>query len=411
MSINSGLYSIATDGYSIFVSNANRSYVSRISPEGIIDISYIPITRPISIAVRRDILFVQTKSFIHVYEIGVYYQATNKGIIRFDSSDIYPSMIFNPYDNLLYISNYEKGTITTMTSSGRFTRFLEGQVGVSGLCIASKILYFSNDIQNKVSFRTNDITQECLSIPHPRGLSSSQNGLYICYGVNNDYGIALHKLSTNEYTNVFNLYLNGNLPLTVTTIGDSIYYTMYQRNEVYKNDSLYKTIAYIDISFNPNTEITQSVVTKNPNCLNNPAFIGLINLRTIGSNPNNPIIPVTTLVGRSQGSNVKIDAGTGMSYDVLKMRRKAEILKYKGIENKTGNTLTKKQQISNVINYGGSYRYSQAKINKLIQEQNCILGLNKGIPIEKTAPTKSGIIDPNYEGYYLNSYIPYHPSL
>jgi hypothetical protein len=396
MRVNSAFYSIATYGYSIFVSNTSRNYVSRISPEGILDISYIIITRPLSIAVRTNILFVQTKNFIHVYDIGLYYQATIKSTLRFESSDIYPSMVFNQYDNLLYISNYERGTITTMTSLGIFTRIIRDIVGVSGLCIASKILYYSNDIQNTLSFYTNNIFQECLSISHPRGLSTSQNGIYICYGLKNDYGIALHKPSTDEYTNVFSLYTIGNIPLTVTTIGDSFYYTLYQMNEVYKNESVYKTLTYTDISFNPNTGITQSVVTKNPNCINNPAFIGLINLRTIGSNPNNPIIPVTTLVGRTQGSNVPIDAGIGLSYDALKMRRKAEILKYKGIENKTGNTLTKKQQISNVINYGGSYRYSQAKINKLIQEQNCILVLNKGIPIEKTAPNKSGIIDPTY---------------
>jgi hypothetical protein len=179
---------------------------------------------------------------------------------------------------------------------------------------------------------------------------------------------------------------------------------------LYKNNTIYRSFEFID-KIVATTEITQSVVTKNPNCLQNPAFSGLIALRTVGSNQSNPIIPVTTLVGRTQGSQVLIDPGIGISYSELKMRRKAEILQYRNMENTPGVTLTKKQSLSNIVNRGGSYQYSKAKLNKLLQEQQCRIGLNNGKNLEKNTPSHSGIIDPSFEGYYLNSYVPYYASI
>ena len=409
MSKDGGFYSIAIEGNTLFVSNRDRHSICRISNDGTVDKDYILVTRPISIATRPNVLFVQTLRFIHVYNISVSYEATNIASLRFDSSDAYPSMTYNVYDNLLYISNYEKGTITTMNSSGVFTRILTGIIGVSGICIASRLLYFSNNIHGSISFYTSNIVNECLSITSPKGLCNSPNGLYICYGTDKTFGIALYKLDTSVYTDAINTYLNRSKPLTVAFSGGNIYYTADQRNEIYKNNDRYLSVDYRDIPIV--TEITQSVVTKNPDCLNNPAFTGLINLRTVGSNPSNPITPITTLVGRTQGSQVRINPGEGMSYEVLKMRRKAEILKYKNLESNPGVTFTKKQALSNVVKVGGSSRYSQAKIKKLLEEQNCKVGLNQGIPLEKTPPSNSGIIDPTFEGYYLNTYIPYYPSL
>lgn len=408
MSQESGLYSVATDGTSIFVSNTYRNSICKISPDGTIEPNYIIVTAPISIEIRVNILFVQTVSLIHLYDISDPYQATNDDSLLFESSDQYPSMAYNRNDNLLYISNYTKGTITTMDASGVFRTLVRNVVGISGICFAYKMVFFSNEIRNTVSLYTNNTIQECLRIPSPRGLCFFQNELYICYGTTSQYGIAVNKLYTNNYTTLFNSYANRTIPLTVTFLGSNIYYTADKRNEIYVNEKRYAVIDYKDISVNPNTGITQSVVIKNTNCLFNNAFIGLINLRTIGSNQNNPIIPVTTLVGRSQGSQIKMDPGVGMSYEDLKMRRKAEILKYKNLEN---TPFTKKQTLSNIVNAGGSYYYSKAKLAQLAREEECKNGINKGIPLEKTKPTNSGIIDPLFEGYYLNTNIPYYASL
>lgn len=409
MNKDSGFYSIATDNISFYISNASRNSVCKIGPDGTFHKNVIIIENPLSLAIGGYRLFVQTPRFIHVYEF-VNDIPVKKNSIPFESSVLYPSIVCNPNDNLLYISNYTTGTITTMDSSGVFTRIVNGVVGVSGLCIASKILYFSNVINNTVSFYTNNTVQTYLVIPSPRGLCNSPNGLCICYGSNKNYGIALNKLGTDYYTNIFKLYLNGNIPLTVVSDGKSIYYTLSNMNVVYKNDTIYGSTDFIDIFFN-DTDITQSVVTRNIKCLMNPAFSGLIALRTYGSSPTNPVIPITTLLGRSQGSQVKILPGLGISYEELKMRRKAEVLKYKSSETSHIGSFTKKQNFSNLANNGGSYYYSKARINKLIKESNCKIGVNNGSPIVKTPPTNSGIIDPTFEGYYLNPYVPYYPSL
>lgn len=409
MSIDSGFYSIVTDGISFYFSNTSRNSVCKIGPDGTFYKNIIVIEKPLSLAIGGLAFFVQTLYFIHVYRL-VDDIPVKRYSIRFQSSEIYPSIVCNPYDNLLYISNYTTGNITTMDSSGVFTTIIRDVVGVSGLCIASKILYFSNAIKNTVSFYTNNTVQTYLSIPDPRGLCNSPNGLCICYGSNKTYGIALNKWGTDGYTNIFKLYLSGNIPLTVVSDGKSIYYTLSNLNVVYKNDTIYGSIEFVDISFN-NTGITQSVVTRNPNCLMNPAFSGLIALRTYGSNPSNPVIPITTLVGRTQGAQVKIVPGIGLSYDELKMRRKAELLKHKSSEASYGGVFTKKQSLSNLVNQGGSYHYSKARLNKLLQETNCKIGIDNGAPVVKTPATNSGIVDPEFEGYYLNPYVPYYPSL
>jgi hypothetical protein len=409
MNKDSGFYSIVTDSISFYFSNTSRNSVCKIGPDGKFHKNIIIIEMPLSLAIGGLRLFVQSPQFIHVYEI-VNDIPVKKKSIRFESSEIYPSIVCNPYDNLLYISNYTKGTITTMNCSGVFTTIVNGVVGISGLCIASRILYFSNVINNTISFYTNNTVQTYLSIPNPRGLCNSPDGLCICYGSNKNYGIALHKLGTERYTNIFKLYLIGNIPLTVVSDGKSIYYTLSNMNVIYKNDKIYGSTEFIDISFN-NTGITQSVVTRNVRCLTNPAFSALIALRTYGSNPSNPIIPITTLVGRTQGSQVKIAPELGISYEELKMRRKAEVLEYKSTETSHIGAFTKKQNFSNLANNGGSYYYSKARINKLIKESNCKIGVDNGSPLVKTPPTNSGIVDPHFEGYYLNPYIPYYPSL
>jgi len=411
MNRDKGFYSIATDGSSFYVSNTYRNSICKIGPDGATENDIIRINSPISIAIGQGVLFVLTAfRYIHVYALDLLNLETAP-IIPIDSvSDMYPSMVFNPNDELLYISNYTEGTISTLNSENQYTTIVSGIRGVSGLCISNNVLYFSNEIENTVSFYINNTVQTYLSIPKPRSLCSSKDNLYICYGTKEDYGIALHKIDTNTYTNIFELYLSRNIPLTIVSDGTSIYYTLTNVNIVYKNNTIYRSFEFID-KIVATTEITQSVVTKNPNCIQNPAFSGLIALRTVGSNQSNPIIPVTTLVGRTQGSQVLIDPGIGISYSELKMRRKAEILQYRNMENTPGVTLTKKQSLSNIVNRGGSYQYSKAKLNKLSQEQQCRIGLNNGKNLEKNSPSHSGIIDPSFEGYYLNSYVPYYASI
>ena len=411
MNRDNGFYSIATDGTSFYVSNTYRNSICKISPDGKTEKDIIHINRPISIAIGKGNLFVQTAfRYIHVYVLNLLNLDIVPSIPIDSVSEMYPSMVFNPKDDLLYISNYTEGTIRTLNNMRQYTTIIRGIRGVSGLCIANNLLYFSNEIENTVSFYTNNTVQTCLSIAKPRGLCKSQDNLSICYGSKPDYGIASHKLGTNTYTNVFELYLSGNIPLTIVSDGISIYYTLSNLNIVYKNNTVYSSIEFID-NIVTTTEITQSVVTKNPNCLQNPAFSGLISLRTVGSNPSNPIIPVTTLIGRTQGSQVIIDPGIGRSYGELKMRRKAELLQYRNMENTPGVTLTNKQTFSNVVNRGGSYQYSKAKLNKLLQEQQCKIGVNNGKLLETNSPSRSGVIDPSFEGYYLNSYVPYYSSI
>jgi hypothetical protein len=107
--------------------------------------------------------------------------------------------------------------------------------------------------------------------------------------------------------------------------------------------------------------------------------------------------------------------GIGTSYESLQMRRKAETLRYRKNANDPGILLSKKEQFNDVVKTGGIYNFSQARLAKLLEENNdtvpCSIGFNNGQPVLITPPYKSGIVDTQFEGYYMDPYVTYYPSL
>ena len=146
--------------------------------------------------------------------------------------------------------------------------------------------------------------------------------------------------------------------------------------------------------------MNQSVLSSNPACTTNMAYNKLIQLRTIGSNPSNPIPPVTTLVGRLTGRNIKFT--DTQTYEEYKMRRKVEVLQYNNPSHIHGSVETKKQRFSRIVK-GGS-QLSQAKLKNL-SGNRC--DYNQFL----LPPTNSGVRDYSFPGYKLNNSIPYHHSL
>jgi hypothetical protein len=413
MSNESGFYSIITDGISFYFSNAYRKSISLINPEGKLIADYIKVTHPFTkvpqspyaLALGPNILIVQTLTHIKIYAVDLTYQtyeAINTNNIEYESSNIYPSIAYIPKERKLYISNYTAGTIISINDSGQFTQVLSNVYGISGLGVASNILYFSNYLQNTVSYITNNIVKEYIKIDKPRGLYYSNSVFYICYGEKTTtYGILAYSATTDQYGK--------------RRVENIIYYTMEGMNIIYKDNSPFVTVTFLDSSDtyvpSPNNNgITQSALISNPNCLANPAYTKLIQLRTIGSNPSNPITPVTTIIGRLSGANIKFDPGNGTSYEELKMRRKAEVLKYRTSENSAGYTLNNKQSLSSIVRNGGSYHFSKARLNSILQN-NCKVGVDNGAPIVVSPPSNSGVNDTSIEGYYLNPYIPFFTSL
>lgn len=415
MTTESGFYSIVTNNNYFYVSNTYRNTITRISPSGELKVNFLPVDAPISLAISNTTLFVQSIDFIHLYRLDADGNATTITSLRYASSPLYPSMVYKSYENLLYITNYSAGTITTLNDAGEFRVVYRGRVGISGICIAANILYFSNFIENSVYYFVQGIAQPYLTIPQPRGIYYIPDSLYICYGSKPNYGIALNPYGTKLYKNVFTSYISGNIPLTVVAIGNSIYYTVEKENVVYKDNTVFRAAVFNTITYYNASGITQSVISRNINCILNPAYNGLLNLRTVGSNPNNPIPPVTTIVGRTQGNAIPFNIGIGSTYESFKMRRKAETLKYRNSTNNPGYTLTNKELYSNVVKYGGAYKFSKARLTQLLKENNgnlpCDIGVNNGNPIVVTPPTNSGINDPTFEGYFLNPYLTYYPSL
>jgi hypothetical protein len=145
--------------------------------------------------------------------------------------------------------------------------------------------------------------------------------------------------------------------------------------------------------------LNRSILSLNPACTSDPEYNRLIQLRTLGSNPNNPIPPVTTLVGRTSGENILFtDIRT---YDARKMRRKVGVLQYNSTTHIHGDTKTKKQIYSQLASVKGASQYSQSLLKK-IESQNC-----EEAPILRP-PTNSGIRDTTFPGYILNNSIRFH---
>jgi len=135
----------------------------------------------------------------------------------------------------------------------------------------------------------------------------------------------------------------------------------------------------------------------NPKCTSNPDYNNLIQLRTIGSNPSNPIPPVTTLVGRTTGKNIVF---TTYSYEEYKMRRKVGVLQYNTTIHIDRQVKTKKQEFSHFSQVKGSSQLSQNRL-KILASQTC-----DDISVLRP-PTNSGIRDRKFPGYKLNKEVPF----
>jgi hypothetical protein len=128
--------------------------------------------------------------------------------------------------------------------------------------------------------------------------------------------------------------------------------------------------------------ITQSVISTNFNCNQDPKFNSLKLLR---SNPK-----LIDLIGRTNGDNIKFDQGLGGSYFDLKMRRKAEILQYKNNINTNSSGYDKKDsQIFNDAIKGISPNgYSKYRLKHLNEINNDDLNCGRVIG---NSPSSSGI--------------------
>jgi hypothetical protein len=127
---------------------------------------------------------------------------------------------------------------------------------------------------------------------------------------------------------------------------------------------------------------TQSVIANNYNCNQNPAFIGLINLR---KNPN-----TFDLIGRTTGDNIKFNQGLSSSYEDFKMRRKAEILQYKStINSNSPGYLKTETDIYNEIIKGTSPNvYSKYRLKQILLTNNEDINCQR---VVGRPPSNSGI--------------------
>jgi len=415
-----GFYNLVTDGSYFYSSNCLRNVVCRISQEGFINYEFIVIDNPICLAItsytnKNQLLFVQTLTHIFIYEFDTPNTVVKLKMIPFTSSDSYPSMVHHPLEDKLYISNYTTGTITTISNSYSVSVAYRELQGISGMVLATNRLYISNYNTNLVSLLDQGEAKPYLLVFSPRGLNYTNGKFYICYGRGDKNGIVVNNYGTDTYQDVFSDYLFNSIALNTLFFSNALYINLENSNVIYRNKTAFCVGDFKRATFYNASTITQSVIAMNASCVSNPAFQPLIQLRTIGSNPNNPIPPVTTLFGRGQGAQISFNVGLGSDYESLKMRRKAETLKYRNSNNNPGVTLTTKELFKNIVKYGGAYNFSKARLNQLLKDNNgtlpCNIGINNGNPITITPPTNSGIHDPSFEGYYLNPYVPYYPSL
>ena len=160
----------------------------------------------------------------------------------------------------------------------------------------------------------------------------------------------------------------------------------------------------IEISSTTNSCYDADKIDPRNSIINYP-YLGLIQLRTVGANKYNPNIPITTLNGRTNGyaGNLKFDPNSILfsSYEDLQMRRKAEYLKYRGVNNAG----YKQNVFSNIVNNQGRKMYSSAKLRQIALTNSTI---SCGDSTVITPPSNSGIRDPNFAGYYLSPLVQFH---
>jgi len=420
MSFNDEFYNFVTDGTYFYSSNALRDIVCRINQNGSIEYDFISIDNPISLAItnytgRNQLLFVQTLINISIYEFDTPNSVVKIRVVPYSSSVKYPSMFHHTLEDKLYISNYNEGTITTIDSNYNSTVVYRDFKGISGMTLASNKIYISNYDRNLILFIDEGVFIPYINVYCPRGIQFYFGNFYICYGQDVRRGIGVNAYLTSSFREVFSDFLFNSVPLNTLLFSNALYITLENTNVIYKNKTIFMAGNFTQSIVYNAPKITQSSVATNPLCVSNTAFRALIQLRTVGSNPSNPIPPITTIIGRTQGNRIPFNVGLGNDYESLKLRRKAETLKYRNSENNPGYTLTTKQLYANMVKYGGAYHFSKARVKQLLKENNgtlpCDIGVNNGNPITITPPTNSGIHDSTIEGYYLNPYITYYPSL
>lgn len=161
------------------------------------------------------------------------------------------------------------------------------------------------------------------------------------------------------------------------------------------------------------TEITQSVIYTNLNCTSDDAYSSLITLRTTGFGPVYRV-PITTLEGRLTGANVSFNMDDKSTYEEYKMRRKAEVLKYRQGTNATGVTVSNKKNFNNIIKTGGPNSYSSAKLKKIADENNGVVPdtcSSQTSTFRMFPASNSGVQIRKSYAYYLDPSVNYYPSL
>jgi hypothetical protein len=424
MSIVDGFYNLVTDGTYFYTSNTLQNVVCRINQSGTVSHDFIVVDKPICVAItnytqvgKKQKLFVQTLYRLFVYEFTTPTTVVQIRMMPFGSSSYFPSMIHDSQQDKLYISNYEQGTITVINSAYASSVYFSNPLlqGVSGMAIASNLLYVSNYEKNKIFIIDGGILREYLSMNYPRGIFYSEGRFYICYGNGVKNGIYLHNYASTSYVDVFSDFLFKTVPLNTLLYSNALYITLENSNVIYRNKDVFAFGDFKRATFYNASTLTQSVIAMNPNCVANPAYQALIQLRTIGSNTGDPIEPITSLEGRLRGTQIPFNVGLGSDYESLKMRRKAETLKFRNSANNPGIVLSTKELYASVMKNGGPSRFSKAKLAQVLKANNgklpCDIGINNGNPIVITPPSNSGIHDSTFEGYYLNPYVAYYPSL
>ena len=108
---------------------------------------------------------------------------------------------------------------------------------------------------------------------------------------------------------------------------------------------------------------------------------------------NTPGVPITSIDGRLTGNQINF---MNYTYNDLKMRRKAEVLKYLPSNE---NTTKSKYSYTTKNNY-----YSQAKLKQFINRQT------EDCPDRTSTSSCSGVVG-STTTYYLDPNVPYFPSI
>ena len=426
MSVDQGFSNLVTDGVYFYSSNTYERVVVRINKTGVMEEAFIKMNEeqsPLSLAIVDNKLYVYTVKngkdrFGYILRYHLSTKALIDAIPLATYSVVYPTMMV--YQGYLYLS-YDSGVILKITPDLFQYTYSTGIEGISGMTVALNSLYVSSVTKNSIYVVEGvlkegpiDVTEK-FQIDSPRGLDSNGDSLYVCFGSQlKNCGLATYSVTNSVRTFLLTYFSYAVIPLNVLYSG-SLYLTMENSNTLFQNSDVFSSASFVVVKNYNSIGITQSVVATNPACLQNPAYRGLINLRTVGSNPSNPIKPILSIDGRTTGNNIQFNMGIGTSYASLQMRRKAETLRYRKNANDPGVVLSKKEQFNDIVKTGGIYNFSRARLAKLLEENDdtvpCSIGFNNGQPVLITPPYKSGIVDTQFEGYYMDPYVTYYPSL